>query len=100
MSKRIKQAENIDPDLNLDNDLEDMPLFKKTAKSIGLSKTKTTGVKKMFKKPTPARTERTSKEEYKKIKSDHKDEIAKLKHQIKKHKLMIKQAKLVYKISK
>ncbi len=48
-----------------------------------------------------------NKEQYKKAKSAHKVEIAKLKAQraklkgdIKRHKMLIKQAKLVYKISK
>lgn len=64
------------------------------------------------KTPTPVKRKEVkitnmNKEQFKKAKSAHKAEIAKLKaqraklkHDIKTHKMLIKQAKLVYKISK
>lgn len=50
--------------------------------------------------PKKEKVTNMSKDQFKKTKSAHKAEIAKLKRDIKKHKLLIKQAKLVYKISK
>ncbi len=71
---------------------------KKPVKGIARAKT-----------PTPKKVKATNmnKNHFKKAKSVHKTEIAKLKaqrsqlkHDIKTHKMLIKQAKLVYKISK
>ncbi len=66
----------------------------------GIARAKTQTIK-------PVKVTNMNKEQFKKAKSAHKAEIAKLKDQrakiksdIKKHKLLIKQAKLVYKISK
>lgn len=74
--------------------------YKKKKPVTGIAKTKTVTPKKV-------KISNMSKDQFKKTKSAHKAEIAKikakraeLKQDIKKHKLLIKQAKLVYKLSK
>lgn len=82
-------------------DFEETPAkdYKKKPET-GIAKTKTITPKKVT-------VSNMNKEQFKKTKSAHKAEIAKikahrakLKNDIKKHKMLIKQAKLVYKISK
>ncbi len=80
--------------------LIDIPMkrYDKKPKSTAPTKIKT---------PKKVKVTNMSKDQFKKAKSAHKAEIAKIKAQraklkadIKKHKLLIKQAKLVYKLTK
>lgn len=85
-----------------------MDFIETPAKEYGKKKA-ATGIAKHATKPTPQKKVKITnmnKEQFKKAKSAHKVEIAKLKAQraklkndIKRHKMLIKQAKLVYKIS-